>query len=180
MRYALTMDGARDIDGDAESRIEARFGPVARRMLAGGPLIHAWRFNFLANFFTASIYREFAADLGLTRPEFVILYCLSEHPGLVARDVCYATGLPKNSISRAVATLLEKGLIERETREEDRRAKSLAMTQAGSKLLSRALPLVAARQDAMRAPLDPGERAEFDRLLRKMIVGMPDWVGAGD
>lgn len=163
--------------GTEGSAFADTFGNLAASMLRATPLSPAWQVNFLANFFTGPIYRDVGARYGLSRPEFVILYTLSQRPGLVARDVCLATGLPKNSISRAVAALVRRGLVEQKINEDDRRAKPLTMTPNGSELLGQLLPLFYARQAAMLAVLSPEERREWDRLLAKLIGAMPDWVG---
>ena len=143
-------------------------------MLTAMPLAPAWRLNFLANFFTGRLYARLGAQVGLARPEFVVLYCLAQAPGLVARDVSLLTGLPKNSLSRAVRALLSRGLVARDAAGHDRRAKPLALTPAG--LLATVLPVITARQDAMRAALAPDESATFDALLTKMIAAMPGRV----
>ena len=154
----------------------ARFGALSPVMLTAMPLAPAWRLNFLANFFTGPLYARLGAETGLSRPEFVVLYCLARAPGLVARDVSLLTGLPKNSLSRAVSALLSRGLIERVAAAADRRSKPLTLTAGGADLLAAVLPAIAARQEAMRAALTPGERAAFDALLAKMIAAMPGWV----
>lgn len=161
-----------------EDAIAQRFGDLTVTMLTGTDLSPAWQLNFLANFFVGPIYRELDRRFGLSRPDFVILFSLSQQPGLVARDVCLATGLPKNSISRAVSELLSRGLIRRDTSSADRRAKPLALTSAGRDMLAQVLPLFGARQSDMRSALTPTERADFDRLLMKLIRAMPGWVGS--
>lgn len=161
---------------DADGALESAFGPLAVKMLTDTPLVDVWRVNFIANHFTVPIYRELGDLFGLSRPEFVILFCLSQKPGLAAKDICGATGRPKNSISRAVSDLLRKGLIEREARDEDRRSKTLIMTPAGQDLLDTVLPLVRHRQEAMLAPLSASERDQFVALLDKVVLGMPDWA----
>jgi DNA-binding MarR family transcriptional regulator len=163
---------------DEKDRMADRFGDLAVTMLSDTPLSDAWRVNFLANFFTGPIYRTIGSRFALSRQEFVILFALSQKPGLVARDACLATGLPKNSISRAVAELLRRGLIKSTTYADDRRAKCLELTSTGENMLSQVIPLFEARQTAMRAILTDAEKSEFDRLLMKLIEAMPDWVGS--
>ncbi|MBZ0163587.1 MAG: MarR family winged helix-turn-helix transcriptional regulator [Notoacmeibacter sp.] len=157
-------------------RMIGRFGEASVKMLTDTPLVHAWRISFLANFFTGPIYRDIGASFGLSRPQFVILFCLSQKPGLAAKDVCLLTGLPKNSISRAVSELMERDLIERETRDEDKRSKTLVLTAEGARLLDLVIPLFETRQEAMRATLTDEELRQFDALVEKMIFAMPDWV----
>ncbi|SDU15454.1 MarR family winged helix-turn-helix transcriptional regulator [Stappia sp. ES.058] len=161
-----------------EQALADRFGALAVTMLNDTELVPSWSISFIANFFTGPIYRDVGERFGLSRPEFVILFSLLQKPGLVARDVSLATGLPKNSISRAVSDLLGKALIERETDVGDKRAKLLRLTRAGQEVISQVVPLFEVRQTAMRAVLSAPERATFDALLAKMIHAMPDWVGS--
>jgi len=152
------------------------FGALSLVMLDDTDLCHAWRINFVANFFTGPVYRHLGEKFGITRPEFVIIYCLKHVPGLVAQDICRVTGQPKNSISRAVSDLLKRGYVRRGTDPEDKRAKPLTLTEAGWSMLDTVNPIMKARQDAMRAALSDDELAQFDRLIRKMVFAMPDWV----
>ncbi len=152
------------------------FGPLSLVMLNNSSLRHAWRVNFLANFFTGPIYRQIDELHGISRPEFVILYCLQNMSGLVARDICLVTGLPKNSISRAVSDLLQRGLIERRTDTQDKRAKRLSLTAAGHAMIGRIEPMFKERETNMRRALSQDESRDFDRLISKIIQAMPDWV----
>lgn len=145
-------------------------------MLTDTSLSPAWRISFLANFFTGPIYAQIQERFGLSRPGFVILFSLSHKDGLVARDICLVTGLPKNSISRAVTELESAGLIGRDTNAADRRAKPLNLTPQGRALLDEVVPLFRARQQAMFAVLNQREAAELDRLMTKVVFAMPDWV----
>lgn len=160
----------------AAAQMADTFGALSLVMLDDSELRHAWRINFVANFFTGPVYRALGETFGITRPEFVILFCLQHMPGLVAQDICRVTGQPKNSISRAVSDLLQKGYVQRGTDPGDKRAKPLTLTDAGQAMLDRARPVVKARQDAMRAALTEDELAQFDHLIRKMVFAMPDWA----
>ena len=160
--------------------VASRFGPLARDMLERGPLMPAWRLSFLANAYTGPLYAAVATGFGLSRPDFVILLCLSRQDGLVARDVARLSGLPKNSLSRAVGGLVARGLVSSDIGGEDRRARPLRLTEEGRALLARVVPLFEARQAAMLAPLDAGERERFLALLGKLIHGAAGWVDGND
>ena len=165
-----------DKSDSAKAAMARHFGPLSLVMLEETELRHAWRVNFLANFFTGPAYRQIDEQFALTRPEFVILYCLSYAPGLTARDICLVTGLPKNSISRAVSDLLEKGLVERKAGLKDKRAKPIFLTKEGLSALQKIVPLFEARQENMRRVLTEDEQVEFDRLLQKIVYAMPEWA----
>ncbi|WP_349370406.1 MarR family transcriptional regulator [Salinarimonas sp.] len=164
------------ISADAISALTEAFGPLSLTMLTETDLSPAWRISFLANFFTGPIYARIQERYGLSRPGFVILFSLSQQDGLVARDICLVTGLPKNSISRAVTELEIEELIVRDTDAADRRAKPLNLTTRGRALLDEVVPLFEARQQAMLAALDEAEAAEFNRLMNKVVFAMPSWV----
>lgn len=170
------MTKCTQISFDEAPRLAEQFGPLSLEMLTGTELSSIWRVSFLANFFTGPIYAKVLSEFGLSRPGFVILYSLSQKDGLVAQDICLVTGLPKNSISRAVTDLESKGLLARETATEDKRAKPLSITPRGCKLLEEVVPLFVRRQAAMLQPLDEKEVAEFDRLVSKIVSAMPSWV----
>src|SRR6056297_2592896 len=161
---------------DMASALAGLFGPLSLTMLTDTDLSPAWRISFLANFFTGPIYARIQDRFGLSRPGFVILFSLSQQDGLVARDICRVTGLPKNSISRAVTELKAKGFVARGTESMDKRAKPLRLTDTGRSVLAKIVPLFTARQAAMLAPLTDIEAAELDRLLGKITCAMPDWV----
>ncbi|MEM8853938.1 MAG: MarR family transcriptional regulator [Pseudomonadota bacterium] len=163
----------------AAPAMEETFGPLSLTMLFDTPLVHIWRVAFLANTFTGPLYRVVGERFGLTRPQFVILFCLSQGGPVAAKDICLATGLPKNSISRAVSELLSRGLIARQTEDKDKRKKTLALTQEGRALLEEVVPLFSARQSAMRAGLSADEAEQFDSLLGKLVMAMPGWPQPG-
>ncbi|MGR3434880.1 MAG: MarR family winged helix-turn-helix transcriptional regulator [Shimia sp.] len=163
-------------DTAASPQFDARFGPLARHLFDEAPLAPIWRLSFLANFFTGPAYAALQAEHGLGRPGFVILYCLSRQDGLMARDIVRVSGLPKNSVSRAVADLVARGLVVADAGASDRRAKPLHLTEASRALLAQALPGFEARQAALLAPLDADERATLRALLTRLAEGLPDWV----
>jgi len=86
------------------------------------------------------------------------------------------TGQPKNSISRAVSQLVEKNYLVQTTRKNDRRTKSLKLTDSGQHLVSAIMPLFRERQKSMRVALTGDERKRFDTLLKKIVYAMPDWI----
>ncbi|MEQ8603095.1 MAG: MarR family transcriptional regulator [Marivibrio sp.] len=165
-----------DVD-PALADVAARFGPLAAQMLRDNPVRDVWRLSFVANVFTGPLYKAFEEGEGVSRGEFLVLFCLSQATdGLTAQDVCLATGRPKNSISRAVTGLIQKSLIRRSVSAADRRRKELAMTPQGRAVLDRLLPQTSARESAMLAPLSGAERATLSALLMKIAAGAPAWA----
>ena len=163
-------------DAPDPDALSGRFGPLARHLFADAPLAAIWRLSVLSNFYTGPLYARLQAQHGLGRPGFVVLYCLSERDGLMARDVVRASGLPKNSVSRAVTDLIAKGLVVAAEGGGDRRAKPLRLTARGVALMADLMPAFLARQTELTAPLTTAERETLRALMAKMADHLPDWV----
>lgn len=146
------------------------------RMLRGNALTLAWRLNYIANFYTVPFYLALEQRIGISRPEYVILFCTAQHPGVTAQEIVAATGRPKNSISVAVAKLERKRLVARRPSAVDSRRMELRVTRAGVAMFRRIVPLLAARERRMLEPLSAPKRAQFNALLMKVAQSVPGWA----
>jgi DNA-binding MarR family transcriptional regulator len=88
--------------------------------------------------------------------------------GLSAGAVAQHTAMDKVAVSRAVARLVERGLLERDTHGDDRRRSVLALSGRGRQVHDQVVPLALGHERALLAALDPGERATLDRLLARL------------
>jgi len=125
-----------------------RFGPAIEGLLEDSSIRHLWGLSFLVSFFIVPLYAQVSTRYKVNRQEVQILYCLTQNSGLLAKDIALVTGQPKNSISRAVSLLIEKKYLRRIPRKNDRRAKTLEMTDAGREVIDKILPCIHERQDA--------------------------------
>lgn len=148
------------------------------RLLAGSALRDGYRLSFLANYFTGPVYSGIERDTGLTRPEYVTLFCVSHRDGLAASDISVLAGYPKNSISRGVNLLIRKGLIEKRADPRDGRRASLHATAAGTRLYRATVTGFVAQQERMLGCLSAAERRQLDRLLGKLVDASPGWIDA--
>jgi DNA-binding MarR family transcriptional regulator len=76
-------------------------------------------------------------------------------------------------MSGVIDRLCKKGLISRNISPTDRRARVIALTEAGHNLLAQAGPQVAALQADILAPLSQDEQAHLLRLLEKITGADP-------
>ncbi len=136
----------------------------------------AFRVSWLANFYSGPIYRDLERELGLTRPEFIVLFCLAHQPGVSAQDIRIMTGRPKNSISRAVNRLIKDERILRRPDPVNYRAALLDLTDDGRALVDTLITRFKDREAQMLAPLSGAERQAFDRLLSKLVHRRDDWA----
>ncbi len=149
-----------------------------RRILESSPIPFAYRISYLANFYTGSVYRQVQGKHGVARSEFVLVFCLRQLGELSAQQVCEITGRPKNSVSRAVNAMLERGYVARDTDPADARRGLLKLTRSGRELFDAVLPLFREREAAMLAPLNAREREALDRLLAKLVLRDDRWADA--
>jgi DNA-binding MarR family transcriptional regulator len=155
---------------------------VAARLaiMDGTAIPTAYKLGYLLNFYREPSFRAIETEFGLTRPEIVILIFLTVRDGATASEFCEFSGHLKASVSRAVILLEKKALIRREPDPADSRRQRLFLTQAGRALYARYIPVLEAREQAMLACLDAGERAQLGRLLEKLAAHVPSWGRASE
>jgi len=161
-----------------EERMNEQFGPAISNLLEDSSVRHIWRLSFLVNFFLRPMYCKVTQRYNVGRFEVQILYSLTQQKDLMAQDISLITGQPKNTVSRAVSTLIDKEYLIRKTRDDDRRAKSLELTKSGRALIAEIIPHVERRQELARAVLTPAEQKTFDELLSKIVFSLPEWLDA--
>ena len=138
---------------------------------------HMFRFAYLANNYRDPFLRQVEQDLGLTRPEVTILFCLANTDGITAKDVADVTRQPKNTLSRGSVFLERKALITRQDDENDRRRSLLFITPKGQELYKKALKVYEDAERCMLSPLDDKDLADLDRVLRKMCIWVAEQNG---
>jgi len=108
-----------------------------------------------------------AVETRVTPIQYAILRTLQDQPGLDQVTLAQEIALD-NSTTADTATRLEaKGLIVREML--PRRQRRLLLTPEGEALLAELVPGMHRMHLEMMAELEPGEQAEFLRLLRKFV-----------
>lgn len=108
----------------------------------------------------------------LPRTDFVVLVRLGETSDAGdpcrLRDLAHAEGLDQSTMSRRIASLAKRGLVERRPDPDDRRAHRLQLTESGTVALAaeraRRVSLVT---DAL-AGWDESDKDELARLLGKL------------
>ncbi|HBK92883.1 MAG TPA: MarR family transcriptional regulator [Parvularcula sp.] len=97
---------------------------------------------------------------GISIPEWRVMAAVAQAPSVAARDVVAVTPMDKMAVSRAVAALERKGLIEREQR-RDRRVSTLKLTAKGETLFERIAAIALRYEDSLLQRLPPSTRKAF-------------------
>lgn len=104
----------------------------------------------------------------ISRPDYIVLARLAARECTRSRELADAEGLDPSTMSRRIASLVERGLVQRSTDPQDRRAHTLALTDAGQQALSserqRRVALVT---DAL-ADWDEADKADLARSLARL------------
>lgn len=133
-----------------------------------------YRLSVLSNRISQRIADTYARRFGIGITEWRVIAVLGRHPGLSANGVAERTAMDKVAVSRALARLMERGLVQRDTHGDDRRRSVLELSDAGYRIYDEVVPLALARERELLAYLDPDERRQLDALLDKLDRGLQD------
>ncbi len=86
-------------------------------------------------------YRDFTSDPdeilardGLGRAHHRVIYFVGRHPGITVAELLSILRITKQSLSRVLKEVLDRGLVEQKTGERDRRQRLLFLTDTGVQL----------------------------------------------
>ena len=149
---------------------------VLTAILRNNPIPVAYRLNYVANFYVGPLVKSMEETHRMTRPEWIVLFCLNQQPGLNAQQISNVTGRHKTSISTAVRQLQAKKLIVRNTDFKDGRRQVLRVTETGQRIYKAILSKFVAREADMIACLDRTERDALVAILDKIIADSSSWA----
>lgn len=114
-----------------------------------------------------------AADYGTNRGDGDVLFALRRSgapyrlsPTALARALLMTTGTMTGRLDR----LEKRGLITRVPHPSDRRSLDIALTDEGTRLVDEAITEHTASQQKIVAALTPTDRADLDRITRRLIT----------
>ena len=111
-------------------------------------------------------------DEGLLRSEFAlgevrVMFELAHHDGITAKDLCGELNLDAGYLSRMLRKFNERGLIDKEVKEEDQRAVTLRLTATGRKVFE---PLERATNEEVGAMLKRLATSDQKKLVAAMAT----------
>lgn len=139
------------------------------------PCWFAFRFNYLALRYNIPLYGWVEREYDLLRPHVVVIYSLGIRDNVTARDIAISYGFPKNTLSRAIKALEQRGLLRRERHPTDKRSFLLALTGSGRRIFTETLPHFVHLQNEMLKALTPRERETLSVLLAKIVMQTFSW-----
>jgi DNA-binding MarR family transcriptional regulator len=128
-----------------------------------------YRLSVLSNTVSSAIAAAYFVNFGLSIPEWRVMAVLAANPGLSAAEVTARTAMDKVAVSRAVASLIAAGRLQRTTVPADRRRTQLALTPPGERVYARVIPMALEYERSLLIPLSKRDRATLDRLMRVLL-----------
>ena len=109
------------------------------------------------------IYRE---RFDLEIPEWRVLVTIGRHVGCTAQQIAHSTRMHKTRVSRAVAALRRRALLESAPGTLDARELHLRLTPSGRRIYASLVPLALARESELLACLGAAQRNALKRGIK--------------
>jgi DNA-binding MarR family transcriptional regulator len=127
-----------------------------------------FRLNRLADAVSLNLSDIYRDRFGLEIPEWRVLVTVGQAVDCTAQYIAASTRMHKTRVSRAVAALEERKLIERASNEADGRELRLRLAHAGQRMYADLVPLALARESGLLSCLSPTERRGFLGALSRL------------
>lgn len=112
-------------------------------------------------------------SVGLTTALFALLNVINAREGAIQQELGSALGIDRSTMVSLIDELESAGLARRRPSATDRRAREIAITPKGRRLLQRARGLILQVEDEVLAGLTAEERHELLTLLRRALDSAP-------
>ena len=116
---------------------------------------------------------ELLGSVGLTPALFALLNVIGAREGAIQQELGAALGIDRSTMVALIDELESAGLARRRPSPTDRRAREIAITSKGRRLLQRARGLISQVEDDVLAGLTTDERGELLALLRRALDSAP-------
>jgi DNA-binding MarR family transcriptional regulator len=122
---------------------------------------------------THTRFGEALEPLGLTTALFALLNVLGTREGAIQQELGAAMGIDPSTMVSLIDQLEAAGLAKRRPRPTDRRAREVAITPKGRRVLEQARELAAQVEVDVLGGLSAAERRQLLALLRRALSSAP-------
>jgi hypothetical protein len=126
----------------------------------------------LATFIARPMREGVAEPMGLSANDLKIILALGGEGELAGHELSEIMGLPPMNVSRAIAALSTRGLVEPGEDASNRRRKPVRLTAAGSAMFQQTIPAMATVGGKLFADFTPDERAVFHSAAQAILARM--------
>lgn len=127
-----------------------------------------YRLSVVASEISRRFAARYAAEAGISIPEWRVLAHLSQSGAVSVRDITQRVSLDKSVVSRAATHLQEAGLVGKSDHDGDRRLIVLQLTPQGQVLMDKLATLADDFQKELKAQLGDDAKA-FETGLGRLL-----------
>lgn len=131
-----------------------------------------YRLSVVTNRISGALSGHYATRFGISIPEWRVIANLGRHPGLSANEVAERSAMDKVTVSRAVAALEHKGLLDRVRDTGDKRRSRLSLSPKGEAVYGEIAPLALTFERDLLTALTPEEAEQLHRIIDKLNAKM--------
>ena len=128
----------------------------------------AYLIGAISNILSIGGSRFYRQHFGVGLSEWRLMWVLGIEPVMTARRASQIMGLDKAAVSRAVAGLERRGLLQATLDPADNRQRLIALSAAGTDLYRRMIVVSRDRQRRLLAPLSVMDQRQLATLLRRL------------
>lgn len=140
-----------------------------------------YRLSVLSNAVSRKIAAIYEREFELSVWQWRIIAVLGEREGLTSTEVAQRTLMDKPTVSRAAASLIERGILERHIDADDRRRAPMRLTEEGQAIYAAVIPRALENERELLDALSEEEAATLHALLSRLsAVVSPDSPLWGD
>jgi DNA-binding MarR family transcriptional regulator len=133
-----------------------------------------YRLSVATNRISRAFATHYEQEFGLSIPEWRAIAVLGAFAPLSSNAICERTAMDKAKVSRAVASLLKRGLIQRDAHATDQRLIQLTLSRAGRKIYEAIIPRARAIEAEVTKGLSKTDIAMLHRILDRIGVRLDE------
>ena len=130
-----------------------------------------YQLSVASNAVSTRIAEQYRKRFGLKTTEWRIMAVLGDSGAHTQRELCRLTLMDKVPVNRACRALEDRGLAVRQPNERDGRSHLLELTDEGSRVHARIMPLAEAIEAELFGVLDEAERVALAEMLTRVRTG---------
>ncbi|MCC8427941.1 MarR family transcriptional regulator [Reyranella aquatilis] len=129
-----------------------------------------YRLSVLSQLVSESLHDLYAGPFELSVTQWRVMAALGRFAPLTASEVGQRIVMDKVAVSRAVAGLMQRGMVERATDREDRRRAPLRLTPKGRTVHAQIVPLALGYEADLYRALSAAERETLNSLCDRLFA----------
>lgn len=127
-----------------------------------------YRLSVTTNRISRAFARHYEQEFGISIPEWRAIAVLGAFAPMSSNAICERTAMDKAKVSRAVASLLKRGLIQRDAHATDQRLIQLTLSKAGRKIYETIIPRARAIEAEVTKGLSKADVTILHRILDRV------------